>query len=57
VAGSVEADEADAHDVMELDRGAAWCALDDTRELADSVGDVSGWSCGTREKVLWSLWM
>jgi alpha-D-ribose 1-methylphosphonate 5-phosphate C-P lyase len=61
-------DEAsDVHDVKELDRTPALCALDDSKLnelLVDSVGDVGvscalgGWS--TKEKVLFvwpSLWM
>ena len=66
VVGAAEIEEpSDVHEVMELDRTPALCALEDNKLyelLFDSVGDMGvsstawGWSCGTNEKVLLSLW-
>lgn len=59
-------DASDVHDVMELDRTPALCALEDNKLyelLVDKVGDMGvsstawGSSCATKEKVLLSLWI
>lgn len=67
VAGAAGVEEAsDVHDVMELDRTPALFVLEDNKLyelLVDEVGDMGvsstawGWSCGTKEKVLLSLWI